>query len=82
VRVDIAEHYWSMIENCFHAAFAAVDDGSLFTSPGQLSVMRDTAALHFVRSLQVKRVHDESFAMPGESEGWTACAVPKPVHSR
>jgi len=55
------EDYWGVIENKFHLAFAAIDDGSLFTRPDQLSVVRDMVALHYVRTMQVKQQHFKSF---------------------
>lgn len=55
------EQYWSAIETPFHAAFASVDDGTLFDRPDQLSVVRDMVALHYIRSPKMKHVHDETF---------------------
>lgn len=55
------EDHWSRVENGFHAAFAAVDDGTLFADPGLVSAVRDMVALHFVRSPLMKRVHDATF---------------------
>lgn len=68
------EKYWSKIEKPFPEAFAALDDRTLF-DPGQeraLSVVRDAAALHFVRSAAAKRNHFASFdeALTGEKEFW------------
>jgi len=66
------EHYWSLIENRFRAAFDAVDDGSLFARAGQPSAVRDMAALHFVRSLQMKHAHYASFgnALAHQKAAW------------
>jgi hypothetical protein len=68
------EAYWSRIENAFPPAFTAVDDGSLFHKGNthQLSAVRDLAALHFVRSTQVKRSHFEAFelAQAEQKEYW------------
>lgn len=55
------ENYWCRIETGFHAAFAAVDDGTVFACDDHLSAVRDMVALHFVRSPQMKRLHDETF---------------------
>ena len=38
-----------------------MNDGSLFARADQLSAVRDMAALHFVRSLQMKHAHYASF---------------------
>lgn len=55
------ETYWSKVENGFHAGFAALDDGTLFSNPAMISVMRDIVALHYVRSPRMKDVHDATF---------------------
>lgn len=61
------EQYWSLIENRFHAAFAAVDDRSVFSRPDQLSAVLDMAALHFARSPQMKQANKQSFRAAIES---------------
>jgi hypothetical protein len=56
------EDFWEQWENKFHAAFQAIDDGSLFSQPDQLAVIRDMVAVHYVRTSRVKQLHFASFA--------------------
>jgi hypothetical protein len=63
------EEYWGRIETSFPTAFDAVDNGTLF-EPGksaERSIVRDAAALHYVRSMAAKRAHAESFRQALES---------------
>ena len=58
------EEYWSRIETPMPRAFAAVDDKTLFNldKAAERSIVRDAAALHYVRSMAAKRIHEENFA--------------------
>lgn len=68
------EAFWSTIETRFVDAFAALDNGSLFdeTHADRLSVVRDVAALHFIRTLQFKRMHSAAFeaSVAEQKEYW------------
>jgi hypothetical protein len=58
------EGYWGRIETPMPRAFAAVDDKTLFNpdKAAERSVVRDAAALHYVRSMAAKRIHEGNFA--------------------
>ncbi|MEV7783612.1 DUF4238 domain-containing protein [Kitasatospora sp. NPDC088351] len=55
------EKLWQDTENRLSAAFDALDDGTLLTSSRVKATLRDTVALHFVRSLRVRRIHQSSW---------------------
>lgn len=63
VPVDSAatEALWQKTEDKANEVFAALDSDVPFGRPGNADIFRDLVALHYVRSLRYKVVHEESF---------------------
>jgi hypothetical protein len=58
-----AEDLWKEVEDRLPPALAAVDDESIVSRPEHLSTIKDTLALHFVRSIQMTTVHEWAWRM-------------------
>ena len=52
-----AERLWKQTEDKLHDALAAVDNGTLLDSPAHMATIKDTIALHYVRSSAARLVH-------------------------
>lgn len=52
-----AERLWKETEDKLHDALAAVDNGRLLDSPAHMATIKDTIALHYVRSSAARLVH-------------------------
>ncbi|MGW4816876.1 DUF4238 domain-containing protein [Kitasatospora cineracea] len=56
------EQVWSRLESQIPKVAQAVDDGSVFSDPQHVKVLKDLIALHLVRSLHYRAVHENVFA--------------------
>lgn len=52
-----AEQLWKETEDKLHDALAAVDNGTVLDSPAHMATIKDTIALHYVRSSAARLVH-------------------------
>jgi hypothetical protein len=52
-----AEWLWKEAEDKLHDALAAVDNGTLLDNPEHMATIKDTIALHYVRSSAARLVH-------------------------
>jgi hypothetical protein len=55
---DAVEAVWRVVEDQLPAAFAAVDDGTIFSNARLVAVLTDALALHSARSKAYKNVHN------------------------
>ncbi len=56
-----AERLWKKTEDKLPDALAAMDDGTLLSSPGHLATVKDAIALHYARSEATRIVHVRIF---------------------
>jgi hypothetical protein len=56
-----AERLWKETEDKLHGALAAVDAGTLLSSPEHLATIKDAIALHYARSKATRIVHVRIF---------------------
>ncbi len=54
------EQTWKHVEDLLPAAFAAVDDGSIFSKPDLVELLKHCLAIHLARGTTVSRVHAQA----------------------
>jgi hypothetical protein len=57
-----AEALWQGVETRLHAAIRAAEAGALHRSADHLTALKDGIALHLVRTVHFRRIHESSFA--------------------
>ncbi|WP_083339687.1 DUF4238 domain-containing protein [Arthrobacter crystallopoietes] len=59
-RSQEAEELWQSVESHLPAVFTSLDAGTLAQSPEHYKTIADCVALHFARSIESRRIHDNA----------------------